>query len=248
LLQRQGVCIIPNLLWIILLNQADSDFYKLIGHTPWNGMAEHPSKYMAKQSRPESNHQLQEPSHMKSDGVDAWLQHWLKLQKRNKHPLILKDNSDKIPSNPKLLSKQKRKAKASTPQSTDDTTSDEEPTDGANDDDEESADRANNDNEESADEANDDDGEAAEGGNNDYDKSDTDNNGHNTANMLPLSPLSASETRIARREFLATLSEDENYQSLLLMLSAAQVSNMLSSDNYKIYKIFRMVTFGRTIC
>ena len=118
---------IPNLLWIIPLNRADSEFYKLIGRTPWNGMAEHPSKYMAKQSRPESDHQLQEPSHMKSDGVDAWLQHWLKLQKRNKHPLILKDNSDKIPSNPTSSSKQKRKAKAFTPQSTDDNTSDEEP-------------------------------------------------------------------------------------------------------------------------
>ena len=200
-------------------------------------MAEHLSKYMAKQSRPESNHQLQEPSHMKSDGVDAWLQHWLKLQKRNKHPLILKDNSDKIPSNPTSSSKQKQKAKASTPQSTNDNTSDEEPADGANDDDEESADGANDDNE-----------EAAEGGNNDYDKSDTDNNGHNTADMLPLSLLSASEMWIARREFLATLSKDENYQSLLLMLRAAKVSNMLSRDNYEIYKIFRMAIFGRTIC
>ena len=33
---------------------------------------------------------------MKSDGVDAWLKHWLKLQKKNKHPLVLKQLSDKI--------------------------------------------------------------------------------------------------------------------------------------------------------
>jgi hypothetical protein len=75
-----------------------ADFYKLNGRPPWAGIAEHPSQYIAKKSRPDSDHQLQEPSHMKSDGVDAWLQHWLKLQKRNKRPLILKDGSDEDPS------------------------------------------------------------------------------------------------------------------------------------------------------
>ena len=33
---------------------------------------------------------------MKSNGVDAWLKHWLKLQKKNKCPLVLKRPSDKI--------------------------------------------------------------------------------------------------------------------------------------------------------
>jgi len=32
---------------------------------------------------------------VKSDGVDVWLKHWLKLQKKNKHPLVLKDPLDK---------------------------------------------------------------------------------------------------------------------------------------------------------
>jgi hypothetical protein len=32
---------------------------------------------------------------MKSVGVDAWLGHWLKLQKKNKCPLVLKDLSDR---------------------------------------------------------------------------------------------------------------------------------------------------------
>ena len=33
---------------------------------------------------------------MKSDGVDAWLKHWLKLQKKNKCPLVLKRLLDEI--------------------------------------------------------------------------------------------------------------------------------------------------------
>ncbi|KIM87690.1 hypothetical protein PILCRDRAFT_4104 [Piloderma croceum F 1598] len=32
---------------------------------------------------------------MKADAVDAWLKHWLKLQKKNKRPLVLRDPSDK---------------------------------------------------------------------------------------------------------------------------------------------------------
>jgi len=33
---------------------------------------------------------------MKLDGIDAWLKHWLKLQKKKKRPLELKDPSHKI--------------------------------------------------------------------------------------------------------------------------------------------------------
>lgn len=33
--------------------------------------------------------------YMMSNGVDTWLKHWLKLQKKNKHPLILKGPSEK---------------------------------------------------------------------------------------------------------------------------------------------------------
>jgi hypothetical protein len=95
----------------MLLNHPYADFYKLNGRPPWSGIAEHPSQHIAKKSRPDSNHQLQEPSYMKSDGVDAWLRHWLTLQKRNKRPLILKDGSDEAHPNP--TSSSKRKAKAS---------------------------------------------------------------------------------------------------------------------------------------
>ena len=49
---------------------------------------------------------------MKSDGVDIWLKHWLKLQKKNKHPLVLKgpldnvhESSPALVTNPKLRSR-----------------------------------------------------------------------------------------------------------------------------------------------
>src|SRR6266481_8197711 len=70
-------------------------FYNLTGRIPWTDIAENPSHYLSKKSRPDSDYKLEEPSHMKSDGVDAWLKHWLKLQKKKKRPLELKDPSHK---------------------------------------------------------------------------------------------------------------------------------------------------------
>ena len=55
---------------------------------------------------------------MKSNGVNAWLRHWLKLQKQNKCPLIFKDGAKETHPNLTLLSK--HKAKASKGQSTND--------------------------------------------------------------------------------------------------------------------------------
>ena len=43
---------------------------------------------------------------MKSNGIDAWLQHWLKMQKKGKRPLVLKDSSDK---NPKVVDRRTSK-------------------------------------------------------------------------------------------------------------------------------------------
>jgi hypothetical protein len=36
---------------------------------------------------------------MKSNGIDAWLQHWLKIQKKGKRPLVLKASSDRASDN-----------------------------------------------------------------------------------------------------------------------------------------------------
>ena len=51
---------------------------------------------------------------MKSDCVDAWLKHWLRLQKRNKCPLVLKACTDKTSDThptPTIASKSKGKKK-----------------------------------------------------------------------------------------------------------------------------------------
>ena len=77
------------------------------GRIPWLDIAENPSLYLSKRSQPDSDHKLEEPSYMKSDGIDAWLKHWLRLQRKNKCPLVLKDHSDR-PSTP---SKHKGKGK-----------------------------------------------------------------------------------------------------------------------------------------
>ena len=64
-------------------------------YIPWLDIAENPSHHLSKRSQPDSDHKLEEPSHMKSVGIDAWLQHWLKLQKKSRRPLVLKDPTDK---------------------------------------------------------------------------------------------------------------------------------------------------------
>jgi hypothetical protein len=195
---------------MMLLNHPYADFYKLTGHPPWTGIAGHPSQYIAKKSCPNSDRQLQEPSHMKSDGVDAWLKHWLKLQKQNKRPLILKDGSDG--THPNLTLSSKHKNKASKAQLTDDNESDEGVIQ------EDWKDQSNE-------------GDVQKDKN---DQSNNTNDGDDTAKVLPPTPLSASETRMGCREFLATLSKDKNYQKLLLLIRAANVSNTLLSVNYTI--------------
>ena len=67
--------------------------------------------HLSKRSRPDSDHKLEEPSHMKSVGIDAWLQHWLKLQKKSRRPLVLKDPMDKSSElNPKSRTVTKQNA------------------------------------------------------------------------------------------------------------------------------------------
>ena len=51
---------------------------------------------------------------MKSNGVDAWLKHWLKMQKKGSRPLVLKDGLNKpskanVNTHPKILDRQKGK-------------------------------------------------------------------------------------------------------------------------------------------
>ncbi|KIM91745.1 hypothetical protein PILCRDRAFT_851 [Piloderma croceum F 1598] len=51
---------------------------------------------------------------MKSEGVDAWLKHWLKMQKKGSRPLVLKDGSNKpseanVNTHPKIVDRRKGK-------------------------------------------------------------------------------------------------------------------------------------------
>lgn len=150
---------------------------------------------------------------MKLDGVDSWLRHWLKLQKKKKRPLVLMDVSDK-PSDPnappQVVSKGKKKA---TPTRYVDSDDDEEM-----DDDEETDDEEEMDDDEEASISRPavpsappiDTGTKAKVG--DHIKA------------LPKSPRSADRSRSSRRTFLVSLSDDKNYKDLLLLLKAADVS------------------------
>src|ERR1700683_1112689 len=200
---QHGVCVMPNIFHPFIADHHKTVFYKLRGHIPWINIAKNPSHYLSKQSRPDSDHKLQVPSHMKSDAVDAWCQHWLKLQKRGRRPLVLKDPLDKASeAGPKARRLSKRKAKGGKARYVESDDSG----------DQHMADRSD------------------ESGT-DADKSETtnrhtDQRTEETANALalPPSPVSASATWKSRRTFLASLSSDMNYKKLQLLLYAAKVS------------------------
>jgi hypothetical protein len=144
---------------------------------------------------------------MKSDGVDAWLEHWLKLQKKNKHPLVLKNPSDK-PSDhhaPQIVSKGKGKKKAKAKDIDSDDHDDGEMDDHVNDD----------------------------GVSNPVDPpsapihAGTNEEGNDHVKSLLMSPKGAARNRNTRRTFLTSLSDDENYKKLLLLLQVADVSTIL---------------------
>ena len=69
---QRGVRIIPNVFPTLTDHYDTTAFYKLTGRIPWLDIAENPSHHLSKKSQPDSDHKLEEPSHMKSDGVDAW--------------------------------------------------------------------------------------------------------------------------------------------------------------------------------
>jgi hypothetical protein len=154
----------------------------------------------------DSDHKLEEPSHMKSEGVDAWLKHWLKLQKKSKRPLVLKGPADQSPelrqgsNNVSKRKTGKGKGKAryiESEDSDDEETEDKSDTGGVNEGNTELSVCAGQSNERAPDDG---------------------------ILTLPPSPLSASNNRKTRRAFLGSLSNDDNYKKLLLLLRAAKVS------------------------
>ena len=162
---------------------------------------------------------------MKSKAVDCWIKHWLRLQNKGKQPLVLKNASDKQQKSSnvegRLTSKRKGKMKAT---ETTDTESDnaDKPADGTVnvDDDHQS----------------------------DQDSSGTANKRPSLypARNLPASPLSTDLNRTTRRRFLKSLSDDKNYQRLLLLLQAAQVCIVSLSETCTNY-LSRAATCSKLI-
>lgn len=152
---------------------------------------------------------------MKLEAVDAWLRHWQKIQKKNKQPLIFKDPSGKTSEqcpnlkvgtavpNPTAKSKGKGKGKA---MNTGSDHSDYEYT----------SDEQNNDVTNAA---------ALEPNPNHTGQS---NGSIYTVIIMPPSLLSASGTQKSCHAFLELLSDDKNYQKLVLLLDAADVSVILA--------------------
>ncbi len=80
-----------NPFYVAMDDNHNTGFHNINGRIPWTDIAENPSHHLAKKSRPELDFKLEEPSHMTSKGVDCWLRHWLKIQKKGEHPLVLRD-------------------------------------------------------------------------------------------------------------------------------------------------------------
>jgi len=187
-------------------------FHKLNGHIPWSDISEHPSDHIAKRSQPDSDHKLEEPSHMKSDGVDSWLGHWIKIQKKKKRPLILKDPSHKsFDDDPKLTtpSKWKGKGKARYVESNE-------------------SDDENIDEDEGIPDGEDNDADPSDANAANNDSASHDGGDPTTVRVLPPSPMNASDSRKSRHTFLDSLSDDGNYKKLLLLLRAAKASRKCS--------------------
>ena len=233
---------------------------------------------------------------MKSDAVDSWIGHWLKIQKKNKRPLVLKSGSDSTSdkwANPIKVSRRrwnKRKDRYIDSDDTDDEaasndeTTDEADDDGLNGDEhgthpkgagksgkgaatatdvqgtrhngadkvrkasatakgnpiivsrrkrnkgkgryierDDSEDEASANNEEGGEDR----GTAGNADGPRSDSADKVNDGGTNTNGLPPSPSSMAMNRQSRRDFLRSLSDDQNYQKLLLLLRAAEVCNSI---------------------
>ena len=191
-----------------------SGFHRLGGRIPWTEIADNPSDFLSKRSRPDTDLKLEEPSRMKSEAVDCWIKHWLRLQKKGKRPLVLKTASDKEQQSSdaegRLKSKKKGKMKAT--------------------DMEDGQDKVNDDHESDRD---------SDGAANKHPSP------HPVGNA-PASPLSADLNRTTRLKFLKSLSDDKNYQRLLLLLQAAQVCVVSLSETCTNY-LFREVTCSQWI-
>lgn len=143
---------------------------------------------------------------MTSKGVDCWLRHWLKIQKKGEHPLVLRDPTAQ-PSKgvPNSAVVSKRKATRSKVWNIDS---------------EEAEDRQTAD-------ALSDGGEAPAMPETTSDHASDRLGGASDAMALLVSPHSASESHTTRRTFLESLSTDVNYAELIHLLNVSPVSRRI---------------------
>ena len=136
---------------------------------------------------------------MKSNAIDCWLNHWLQLQKMGKQPLVLKDGSGRLSEHlPVMTAKQKGKQIT---QYVDSEVSDNvEMLDG-------DVPNAN-----------------GQGPSTPNDNDTTQREVSWTA-IYPPSPRSTALSWQTQYMFLKSLSDDKNYQQLLLLLRVAKVSD-----------------------
>ena len=136
---------------------------------------------------------------MKADGVDAWL----KLQKKNKHPLVLRKLSNRLTHPSSTIASHSEgevwKGKACYIES-------------------------NGSNEEEEKDRLDDDGMDGEGLTNADHITDEDNEVCSDAKMLPQSPHSSSKNHKTWRTFFTSLSVDVKCKKLMLLLHVVEVS------------------------
>jgi len=166
---------------------------------------------------------------MKAQGVDDWLKHWFKLQKKNKRPLTLKDQS-KAESNATVKRPRGKGKQRAEPEDSDNEWSDIE--DVANDDEStgtvkpSESSKANRKGEAEPEDPADEQSGGEDAVNDDEPATTGPDANGDTAN-LPPAPCSVGRSTDTRRAFLESLSEDRNYRLLIRLLDAANVSDIL---------------------
>jgi hypothetical protein len=231
-------------LYFTVAEHNTTEFHNFSGRIPWIDIVENPHNHLSKRSQVDSDYHLEELLHMKSNAIDFWLRHWLHLQNKGTRPLVLIDNSDKSPKTritveltpPIMLTRWKGKAKVQYI----------EPNDS------DSLDTSDN---ESA-------GASVRG---DPDRDTAIDPAHNhftcsrpasqtgTATgtdaylVLLQSPFHATPTHKLHSTFLTSLSDDLNYQKIIVLLGAAMVSGRLFA--VPLANLFiRVATSWRDLC
>jgi len=146
-----------------------------------------------------------EPSHMKLKGVDDWLSHWLKLQKKKKRPLTFTDSSNPQSNRVRPRKRPTRKGKERAPVVDSDSEGSAGDSDNATGNIEDGSDNGGMDNRTPQPKP------SGSGGITDE------------ASTVPPHPWSAIRSKATRRLFLQSLSDDKSYRLLMKLLLVAKV-------------------------